>query len=94
MYRSQPLEALDQARRIKEGRGDLRRQIRTGRLSIREALYSPYSQTMTVERLLIAQRNWGSHRAGTLLKGLQISPTRRVMDLTDRQRALLIQRLG
>ena len=91
--------ALESANRIRLGRAALRREIRDGELLVVDALDDPRSQSMSTFDLLQCQRGWGSNgrsaanegkRSMRLLESLEISPYRKVGELTLRQKALIM----
>lgn len=93
------MRALARANEIRLARSEAKRGIRGGELSIAEAMRLECCQSMTVYDLLQAQRGWGSsglkksegRRATKVLSRLEISPYRRVEQLSDRQRGLLVE---
>ena len=92
---SQRMSALDRAREVTRGLSEAKRDLRAGALSISAAFEDDRAQAMTVEALLLTQRLWGQKRVTWLLEyELLISPWRRVRELTDRQKTLLLDALG
>lgn len=85
----QHMAALRYANEIRLARHGVRQAIFKGRMSIAEALEEECVASMEVEALLRAQFRWGQLRARKLLRALEISFTRRVDGLTDRQRRAL-----
>lgn len=88
---AQSLEALQRANANRMAAGEVRREVGCGLLPIYAALVDPRAGCMDIRRLLCAQRSWGPLKADTLLAGLGIHPTRKVRDLTDRQRNAIIE---
>ena len=89
--------ALESANRIRFGRAALKREIREGTLSVVDALDDERAGGMTVFQLLQAQKYWGSSgkqhtglRSQRLLSRVEVSPYRKVGDLTLRQKALIM----
>lgn len=92
----QRMRALERANAVRLARAELKRQIAQGHLSAAEVILEVPSEAMSwsVGELLMSQRRWGSNRTRKLLSGLQISETRHLGALTERQRRLLADRLG
>ena len=90
----QHMAALEKANRLRLLRAQAKRQILQGTLSLADALGLECMASMTVEALLRAQYRCGVIRARKLLSALEISPTRRVEDLTGRQRSALAHACG
>lgn len=90
----QHMAALDYANEVRLARCDVKRKIFKGRMLIAEALEEECVASMEIEALLRAQFRWGQLRARKLLRALEISPTRRVDELTGRQRTALAQVCG
>lgn len=82
----QRLDALERSKRIRADSAQVRREIMAGLLTIEQALDDPRAGVLTVQRLLSARPAWGPRKTQILLDGMNISPVRRVRDLTDRQR--------
>jgi hypothetical protein len=91
----QHLTALARANRVRLARAELKRRIGNGELSAADVLREcPWEvESMTVADLLASQRRWGATRCRKLLISLQISETRYVGALTERQRVQLSERL-
>jgi predicted DNA binding protein len=92
---SQQHEALQIANRVRMDGVIVRQEIAAGILSIAEALDDPRAGHMTIGRVLCSQRRYGPSRAHRMLTRMNppIWPTRRVRDLTERQRKLIVQAL-
>lgn len=92
---SQCLEALQIANRAKTWGGAVRQEIATGVLSVAEALDDPRAGHMRIGRVLTALHQYGPTRANRVLADMDfpISPTRRVRQLTARQKALIVEAL-
>lgn len=85
----QHMKALAHANEVRFAAARLKRDVKAGRLTIPEALNDPRAQCLEVMDLLISQPRWGRHRVLTVLTPRFISETKRVRDLTDRQRDVL-----
>lgn len=82
--------ALDLANRIRLDGAAVIREIHAGLLTVTDALDDPRAQALPIGRVLTAQRAWGPTKANKLLNAHYIWPTRRVRDLTPRQRRVLV----
>jgi hypothetical protein len=91
----QRLKALERANEIRLGRAELKRRIADGHLTAAEVILAPpcAAVSWTVGELLMSQRHWGSTRCRKFLLRNQISETKPVGTLTDRQRRLLADQL-
>jgi hypothetical protein len=87
----QHMQALAHANRVRLARAELKRGIYAGRVSVADVVLecSWEVDTMTLAELLRSQRRWGRTRVRKLLASLQLRETRRVGQLTDRERNLL-----
>jgi hypothetical protein len=92
----QRLRALERANAIRLARADLKRRIATGRASAADVILDPPHEATTwaIGELLISQRRWGTTRCRKFLVRNQISETKPLDALTDRQRRLLASQLG
>lgn len=89
----QYMRALEQANAIRLARADLKRRIAAGRLSAAEVILDPpeEARSMAVADLLMSQRRWGYTRCRKFLQDLQISETRQLGQMTERQRIAVAQ---
>jgi hypothetical protein len=87
----QYMRALERANKVRLARADLKRRIATGELPAADViLQCPWeAHSMTVADLLMSQRRWGESRCRKLLAQLQMSETKTLGSLTDRQRHTL-----
>jgi hypothetical protein len=90
----QRLSALEIANVVRTNGAAVLREIRVGVLTVGEAFDDPRAQGLAVGRVLTAQKRWGPTKANKLLNRHSIWPTRRVRDLTARQRRVLREALG
>jgi len=93
--RPQRLQALERANEIRLARAELKRRIADGELSAAEVILSPPRAAMSwaVGELLMSQRRWGSTRCRKFLLRNQITETKTLGALTERQRRLLADQL-
>jgi hypothetical protein len=92
----QRLRALERANEIRLARADLKRRIARGTVSAAEIILEPPHEagSWAIGELLISQRRWGATRCRKFLIRNQISETKRLISLTERQRRLLASQLG
>lgn len=90
MPRSEQAEqALKRANKIRLARAQAKRDIRSGRKSIEQALRLSCVQSMKVWDLLCAQYRWGEHKARVVMESAGVGAHCLVGDLTKRQRTLI-----
>lgn len=91
----QHLRALERANRVRLARAELKRRIAEGETSAGEViLTSPWeAESMAVGDVLMSQRRWGGTRCRKFLAMFQISETKTVGSLTERQRIALAAQL-
>jgi hypothetical protein len=91
----QHLRALQRANRVRLARAELKRRIAEGELSAAEViLASPWeAASMAIGDVLMSQRRWGGTRCRKFLAMFQISETKTVGSLTERQRRALAAQL-
>jgi hypothetical protein len=92
----QRLRALERANEIRLARAELKRRIAYGDISAAEVILDPpcAAESWEIGELLMSQRRWGSSRCRKFLLRNQISETKPVGALTDRQRRLLADQLS
>lgn len=92
----QYMRALERANAVRLARAELKRRIATGRLAVAEVILDPPEEalSMTIADLLMSQRRWGYQRCRKFLQELQISETREIDKMTERQRRAVAQLLG
>lgn len=92
--RPQHMDALAEANRVRLRRAALKRAVKAGEISLAELLGDEAAQSMTITEALMAQNRWGRARAAKVLSPRQITGTRRVGSLTERQRAEILVAVG
>lgn len=92
----QHLRALAKANEVRLARAELKRQVQAGEVSAAEVILQRAweADSMTVADLLMAQRRWGYARCRTFLQRIQISETKTVGSMTERQRIAVAQMLA
>jgi hypothetical protein len=91
----QHMRALAQANRVRLARAELKRQVGEGECTVAEVvLECPWeAESMTIDDLLMSQRRWGRTRCKRFLSAIQISESKTIGSLTQRQRQELADRL-
>ncbi|MDR0888277.1 MAG: integration host factor [Coriobacteriales bacterium] len=90
-------EALKKAAEARKARSELREKVKTGKLTIAQVLKTEGDKTIDkikVVTLIQSLPGWGKAKTLKLLEDLDISETRRVKGLGERQREALIEKLG
>ncbi len=84
----QHLRALERANEVRLARAELKRRIADGQLPVADViLSSPWeAASMAVADVLMSQRRWGRTRARRFLTGIQMSETKTIGSMTERQR--------
>src|SRR5579884_1094608 len=92
----QRLRALERANEIRLARAELKRRIAEGGISAAQVILDPpcAAESWEIGELLMSQRRWGSSRCRKFLMRNQISETKPVGALTERQRRLLADQLN
>jgi hypothetical protein len=90
-------EALKKAAAARSARAALRAQVKSGELSFADVLAKagdPIVDKIKVIALVESLPGYGKAKAAKLLTELDISDTRRVKGLGEKQKAALLERLG
>ncbi|MDR2587652.1 MAG: integration host factor [Coriobacteriales bacterium] len=90
-------EALKKAAAARSARAALRAQVKSGELSFADVLAKagdPIVDKIKVIALVESLPGYGKAKAAKLLAELDISDTRRVKGLGEKQKAALLERLG
>ena len=92
----QHLRALARANEVRLARAALKRSVGSRETNVTEVIAEvPWeAETMTLSELLTAQPRWGRTRTRKLLGSLGLNENKRLGSLTERQRSLLVERLG
>jgi len=91
----QRLRALERANQVRLARANLKRKIAGGEVPAASIiLEAPWeASSWSVGDLLMSQRRWGSTRCQKFLRSLEISETKQIGTLTERQRLALATHL-
>jgi hypothetical protein len=89
---NQRMDALARANRIRSERAQLKRDLRSGRLSIQALLRNPpeYIETAKVFDLMLAVPKYGRVKVNKILAHCRIAPSKTIGGLSERQRTELI----
>jgi hypothetical protein len=92
----QRLRALERANEVRLARAELKRRIANGHVTAADVILAPplAAHSWSVADLLMSQRRWGNTRCRKFLARNQITETKPVGALTERQRRLLAAQLG
>ena len=92
---TQVLEALSLANQVRSDRAALKREIYRGETTVAEVLADPpaFLARMPIGELIRAQALWGPTRSRKLLRRADVRETRRIGELTERQRGLITELL-
>jgi len=90
------LQALERANEIRRARARLKRRIGAGQLTAAQVILEcpPEAQRWPVAGLLACQQHWGKTTCNKFLARNQISETKRIGELTERQRRVLAAELA
>jgi hypothetical protein len=90
-------EALKKAAAARSARAELRAKVKSGELSFADVLArvgDPVVEKIKIVTLIESLPGYGKAKAAKLLADLDISDTRRVKGLGEKQKAALLERLG
>lgn len=92
----QRLRALERANEVRLARAGLKRRIADGEVSAAQVILDPPWEacSWSVGDLLMTQRRWGTTRCRKFLVRNQVSETKQLGSLTERQRRLLATALS
>ena len=89
---NQRMEALGKANEIRSARAQLKRDLKSGRVSIQQLLLDPpeFLETAKVFDMMLAVPKYGRVKVNKILQTCRISPSKTIGGLSDRQRAELV----
>jgi len=92
---NQRMDALARANQIRTRRAQLKRDLKSGRLSIQTLLLNPpeYVETAKVFDMLLAVPKYGRVKVNKILAHCRISPSKTIGGLSERQRSELVSLL-
>jgi hypothetical protein len=87
----QHMRALQAANKVRIARAALKHSIAAGERDAREVVLTcPWmAETMSLGELLLSQKRWGRSRTHKLLRSAELSETKALGTLTERQRVTL-----
>ena len=87
------MDALARANQIRTRRAQLKRDLKSGRLSIHTLLLDPpeYVETAKVFDMLLAVPKYGRVKVNKILTTCRISPSKTIGGLSQRQRTELVE---
>ena len=80
------MKALKQANLVRFAAADVKRELRDGDLTVREALWDDRATVIPLRALLLMPRGAGPYKVDRFLMRLDVNGYRRVGELTERQR--------
>lgn len=93
--KKQAMDALAKANKVRMDGAQLRRELRSGDLSLEAALRKRAAQPMKVGYVIESLPRWGPRRAHKLYRRLEFRLTAsrdtRIRDLTKREKELIVQ---
>ncbi|MGZ6640142.1 MAG: integration host factor, actinobacterial type [Solirubrobacteraceae bacterium] len=91
----QRMDALGKANEVRAGRAQLKRDLKSGRVSLAALMLDPppYLETAKVLEMLLALPGHGRVKATKILNSCRVSPNKTFGGLSERQRKELIVRL-
>lgn len=89
------MEALKRANDIRSARARLKKDLKAGRVTIKDLLHAPpeYVMTAKVFDMLLAVPKYGRVKTNRILNQCRISPSKTIGGLSERQRAELVSQL-
>lgn len=90
---AQHMVALARANDVRIGIAEIKNLVRVGDMSVAEAMLEPAMSNVWLTTLLQAQHRWGETRARRFCVRVPISEMRKIGDLTERQRRLILDEL-
>jgi len=92
---NQRMDALARANEIRTRRAQLKRDLKSGRLSIHTLLLNPpeFVETAKVFDMLLAVPKYGRVKVNKILTHCRISPSKTIGGLSERQRSELVSLL-
>ena len=80
------MKALKRANLVRFAAADVKRELRDGDLTVREALWDDRATVIPLRALLLMPRGAGPYKVDRFLMRLDVNGYRRVGELTERQR--------
>lgn len=86
----QRLDALAKANGIRSARSQIKRDLKAGRMTLRQAFDDERCQTAKAWDLILALPTYGRVKVGKIIAYVRCSPSKTVGGLSDRQRAEIL----
>ena len=87
--REQQMKALERANLGRFAAADVKREVSSGILPLRDAVFDERAQSVVLRDLLMSQRFQGPLKVDRLLDTLNVNGYRRVSEITERQKWLV-----
>jgi hypothetical protein len=87
--REQQMKALERANTVRFAAADVKREVSSGILPLRDAVFDERAQSVVLRDLLMSQRFQGPLKVDRLLDTLNVNGYRRVSEITERQKWLV-----
>jgi hypothetical protein len=87
--REQQMKALERANLVRLAAADVKREVSSGILPLRDAVFDERAQSIVLRTLLMTPSRVGPVRVDRLLRRLEINGHKRVSDLTERQKGVV-----
>jgi hypothetical protein len=87
--REQQMKALERANTVRLAAADVKREVSSGILPLRDAVFDERAQSIVLRTLLMTPSRVGPVRVDRLLRRLEINGHKRVSDLTERQKGVV-----
>jgi hypothetical protein len=87
--REQQMKALERANTVRLAAADVKREVSSGILPLRDAVFDERAQSVVLRDLLMSQRFQGPLKVDRLLDTLNVNGYRRVSEITERQKWLV-----
>jgi hypothetical protein len=87
--REQQMKALERANTVRFAAADVKREVLSGILPLRDAVFDERAQSVVLRDLLMSQRFQGPLKVDRLLDTLNVNGYRRVSEITERQKWLV-----
>ena len=90
----QRLAALQRANVVRAAGARVKAAVRSGDVSLGDAIAHEDAASVPVGALLACQRRWGARRAERVCAGVPVRASKRVGELTERQRREVVRLAG
>lgn len=91
---TQPMHALERANAVRQSAAQLRNELAAGAIDPDSAIFDERADSLPVLRFCTAKVKIGPTKAYRICQQAQVSPYRKVRDLTERQRRVIAEELA